>query len=505
MFRWMVLLVLLQTGFQSSLLAANSFSLDQISDQFPYQGFEEKIEFWRSVFTRYGEREVLFHDQESPGLIYHVIKFEKGVVGNPAEKRKQRKILKKKQRELEQIFYQIRVHGINSRKLNSQHKRIIELLRSQGHSPTSTLLRRLQKDVRYQRGIKEKFRQGLVRSGRHLDRMERVFQEHGLPVELVLLPHVESSFDYQAYSKRGAAGPWQFMRGTGRRFMKINRSIDERLDPVRSTEAAARLFQENYKVLGSWPLAVTAFNHGQNGMRRAKGRFGDDLVKIIQQYRSRIFGFASKNFYSEFLAAVEVARNYKNYFGDLQMDPPLQFDSVQLARSCPLNHLLQASNLDEDVLKAYNPQIRPHVWKNSRILPAGTYLRVPRGQESHLLAALETAPTAAASGEVVTAADGSIRYRVQYGDNLGSIASTFGTSVAKLQNSNGIRNANRIYPGQLLLIKGLSERTTHYRVRGGDTLAKIARKFSVSLRLLQDTNAIDNPHRIFLGQLLLIP
>ncbi len=505
MFRWMVLLVLLQAGFQAGLLAADSFSLDQISDQFPYQGFEEKIEFWRSVFTRYGERDVLFHDQESPGLIYHVLTFEKRVVGNPAEKRRQRKILKKKQRELEQILYQIRVRGINSRKLNSQHKRIIELLRSQGHSPTSTLLRRLQKDVRYQRGIKEKFRQGLMRSGRHLDRMERVFQEHALPVELTLLPHVESSFDYQAYSKRGAAGPWQFMRGTGRRFMKINRSIDERLDTVRSTEAAARLFQENYKVLGSWPLAVTAFNHGQNGMRRAKRRFGDDLVKITQQYRSRIFGFASKNFYSEFLAAVEVARNYKNYFGDLQMDPPLQFDTVQLARSCPLNHLLQASTLDEDVLKAYNPQIRPHVWKNSRILPAGAYLRVPRGQKSHLLAALETAPPAAASGEVVTAADGSTRYRVQYGDNLGSIASTFGISVAKLQHSNGIRNANRIYPGQLLLIEGPSERPTRYRVRWGDTLAKIARKFSVSLRLLQDTNAIDNPHKIFPGQLLRIP
>ena len=505
MFRWMVLLFLLQTGFQSGLLAADSFSLDQISDQFPYQGFEEKIEFWRSVFTHYGERDVLFHDEESPGLIYHIAKFEKGVVGNPSEERRQRKFLKQKQRELEQILYQIRVLGINSRKLNSQHKRIIELLRSQGHSPTSTLLRRLQKDVRYQRGIKEKFRQGLVRSGRHLDRMKRVFQQHALPVELVFLPHVESSFDYRAYSKRGAAGQWQFMRGTGRQFMKINRSIDERLDPVRSTEAAAQLFQQNYKVLGSWPLAVTAFNHGQNGMRRAKKRFGDDLVKITQQYRSRIFGFASKNFYSEFLAAVEVARNYKNYFGDLQMDPPLQFYSVQLTRSCPLNHLLRASSLDEEVLKAYNPQIRPHVWKNSRVLPAGTYLRVPKGQESQLLTALETAPAAAASGEIVTAADGSTRYRVQWGDDLSSIANTLGTSVAKLQHSNGIRNANRIYPGQLLLVEGPSERPTRYRVRWGDTLEKIALKFRVSLRLLQDTNAIDNPHKIFLGQVLLIP
>jgi hypothetical protein len=92
--------------------------------------------------------------------------------------------------------------------------------------------------TRSQRGIKEKFREGLIRLGQYLSRIEAIFQEHGLPAELALLPYVESSFDYDAYSKRGAAGIWQFIRGTGRRFLKLNLYVDERLDPLKSSEAA---------------------------------------------------------------------------------------------------------------------------------------------------------------------------------------------------------------------------------------------------------------------------
>lgn len=505
MFRRLILFVVLQIIFQPVLLAVDQFSLDQISDQFPYRGFEEKIEFWKSVYTIYGEQDAIFHDEESPGLIYDVVRFKKSTTGNPKEKRRQRKILKGKQRELEQILYQIRTRGIHSKKLNSQHKRVIELLKSQNHPLTSTSLRKLQKNVRYQRGIKERFRQGIIRSGQYLKKMETIFQEHNLPIELTLLPHVESSFNYKAYSKRGAAGLWQFMRGTGREYMKINRSIDERLDPIRSAEAAAQFLKGNYQVLGSWPLAVTAFNHGRNGMRRAKKRFGNDLVEIVQKYRSRIFKFASKNFYSEFLAAVEVVRNQEKYFNDIQMDPPIQSDIVQLSKSCPLDYLLKTTKLNENVLRTYNPQFRPHIWKNSRVFPAKSYLRIPKGQKSFFLASLKKAPSVATLGETVIAADGSTRYKIQHGDNLGLIANTFGISITQLKRNNGIRNANLIYPGQLLIIKGPSKRPTQYRVRWGDTLAKISRKFRVSLRLLQDTNAIDNPHKILLGQVLLIP
>ena len=170
------------------------------------------------------------------------------------------------------------------------------------------------------------------------------------------------------------------------------------------------------------------------------------------------------------------------------MDPPLQLDIVQLSKSCPLDYLLKTTKLNENVLRTYNPQFRPHIWKNSRIFPAKSYLRIPKGQKSFFLASLEKAPSVATVGETVIAADGSTHYKIQHGDNLGLIANTFGISITQLQRNNGIRNANLIYPGQLLIIKGPSKRPTQYRVRWGDTLAKISRKFRVSLRCLLYTS-----------------
>ena len=99
--------------------------------------------------------------------------------------------------------------------------------------------------------------------------MRAVFRDQGMPDDLALLPHVESSFNVRAYSKYGAAGVWQFMRGTGRRFMKVDYVVDESLDPITATRAAARLLRENYAILGTWPLALTAYNHGAAGMARA--------------------------------------------------------------------------------------------------------------------------------------------------------------------------------------------------------------------------------------------
>src|SRR5450755_4754237 len=96
----------------------------------------------------------------------------------------------------------------------------------------------------------------------------------GLPAELAVLPHVESSFNPAAYSKVGAAGLWQFMPSTAKRFMRVDSLVDERLDPYSATEAAANLMLYNYRLLGSWPLAVTAYNHGPGGLRRAQEQLG---------------------------------------------------------------------------------------------------------------------------------------------------------------------------------------------------------------------------------------
>ena len=164
--------------------------------------------------------------------------------------------------------------------------------------------------VRFQLGQSDRFRQGLVRSGTWKPYINEVMAKRGLPPELAALPHVESSFDPTAYSKVGAAGMWQFMRSTGVRYMRVDHIVDERRDPFFATDAAARLLADNFSVIQSWPLALTAYNHGLASMRRAvQQQKTTDIATIVAKYQSRSFGFASRNFYTAFLAALEIDSN----------------------------------------------------------------------------------------------------------------------------------------------------------------------------------------------------
>src|SRR5690606_14103601 len=111
----------------------------------------------------------------------------------------------------------------------------------------------------------------------------------------------------------------------------VDHLLDERLDPYVSTEAAARLLKSNYAVTGSWPLALTGYNHGVNGVNRAAKAMGTtDIVRLVRDYRGPAFGFASRNFYVSFLAALEVDRNAEKYFGPVAMAKPIDYDRVTL-------------------------------------------------------------------------------------------------------------------------------------------------------------------------------
>jgi membrane-bound lytic murein transglycosylase D len=114
--------------------------------------------------------------------------------------------------------------------------------------------------IRCQIGQKDRFREGLIRSGAFIDEMKQIFHSYGLPMDLVYLPHVESSFNPKAYSKFGAAGIWQFVREAGKRYMTVGYAMDERWDPIRSSEAAAQLLKRSYEKFGSWPLAMIHLN-----------------------------------------------------------------------------------------------------------------------------------------------------------------------------------------------------------------------------------------------------
>ena len=200
-----------------------------------------------------------------------------------------------------------------------------------------------------------------------------------MPRELASLPHVESSFNTYAYSKVGAAGMWQFMRSTGRRFLRIDAVVDERLDPYRASEAAARFLEQNYIVLGSWPLALTAYNHGPGGMRRAQEQLGtSDITTIVRKYNSRSFGFASRNFYVAFLAALEIDSSPEKFFGPIRRTARDNSRVLTMPNYVPASRVVAALDLDRDELKRLNPSLLPSVWRGSRHIPRGFDLRVPR-------------------------------------------------------------------------------------------------------------------------------
>ncbi|HEY8507146.1 MAG TPA: LysM peptidoglycan-binding domain-containing protein, partial [Steroidobacteraceae bacterium] len=407
-------------------------------------------------------------------------------------------------------------------KLSPEDQRIRDLWGEEG---TPARLLDAANGIRFQLGQADRFREGLIRSGAWEAHIAETFANKGLPPELAVLPHVESSFNPSAYSKVGAAGLWQFMRSTGRRYLRIDASVDDRLDPFRSTEAAAQLLAYNYRVLGTWPLALTAYNHGAAGMRRAKEAMGtDDIVKIVRHYKSRTFGFASRNFYVSFLAALEIDRNAEKYFGPIERAKEVRYQEVELPFYAPIAALERVTKVQRDVLRSLNPALRPAVWSGQRHVPKGYRLRLPAGGERwtpELLAQrLEPQEQLAGQPEPGT-------YRVRPGDTLSQIALEYRTTVSALAELNGISPRSTLRVGQRLIVPESQPRTVVasapatpkapntetpaaaepgavYVVRRGDALSEIAKKTGVSEAQLLKLNKIRNPNFIFEGQQLLL-
>jgi membrane-bound lytic murein transglycosylase D len=189
-------------------------------------------------------------------------------------------------------------------------------------------------NIRVQQGLRERFRESLVRGHYYLPRMTKTFEANGLPAELAVLPLVESGFTCSARSSAGAVGIWQFTRSTGKQFLTISRRHDDRLNATRSTQAAAELLRYNYQVLGDWALAITAYNYGTYGMARAAATYGQDFGRILQSYDGRSFGFASKNYYAEFLAALQIYRAEDEYFPGI---------SDEITAPAPAPQIIEAS------------------------------------------------------------------------------------------------------------------------------------------------------------------
>lgn len=315
------------------------------------------------------------------------------------------------------------------------------------------------------------------------------------------IPHVESSFNPAAYSHAGAAGLWQFTRPTGQKFLRVDHLVDERLDPFQATIGAAQLLKHNYEIVGTWPLAITAYNHGISGMIQAKGRVGtSDIVAIRKRYKSPIFGFASRNYYVAFLAALEVDAKAKHYFGSLPLNPPQKNEVIELKSFVSINSLQRALKIDHATLKKHNPALLSAIWEGKKYVPQGYKLRIPctptcRGTKT--IAYL--APWEQFDKQVPDQF-----HQVQRGETLSGIANHYSIKIQELAEFNGLSNLQNIRAGQRLRLPLSIPQpiAKDYIVQRGDTLSSIAHRFGVALQALLKTNKITDKHQIYEGQRL---
>lgn len=399
---------------------------------------QRDVDFWVSIFTEYTTDQGVLHDSRNLSVVYGVIDFPAG-----ADRRERRRLITARRQIIQEVLG--RLASGKRDNLDPEEQRIFALWPEGTGSET---LVNASRNIRYQQGLSDRFREGLVRAGRWRNYIEREFAALNVPLELAALPHVESSYNPDARSHVGASGIWQFTRSTGRRFMRVDHVIDERNDPFAASRAAGRLLAYNYSITGNWPMAITAYNHGLSGVRRAMARYGDTAyADILRKYDGRTFGFASRNFYVAFLAAMHVDRNAKQYFPGLLPEQPANYAVLTLQNYIAADDLASGLGISVRELAAHNPALQSTVWQGSK--------HIPRGQEVRVPADLLSAP----ADELLAQIDSSIWkveqlpdlfHTIQRGDTLSQIAETYKTRVSTLVALNNLSSSNQIRAGQQL-------------------------------------------------------
>jgi membrane-bound lytic murein transglycosylase D len=399
---------------------------------------QRDVDFWIDIFSHYTTSQGVLHDSRNLAVVYEHVDLSANM------SRRDRQRLVAKRRERLQAILRTLAKGKRDN-LNDEETRILALWPP---NVSNTTLSAAVSQIRYQQGLRDRFQEGLVRSGRWRDYIENEFRALGVAVELAALPHVESSYNPDARSHVGASGIWQFTRSTGRRFMRIDHVMDERNDPFTASRSAGKLLAYNYSITGNWPMAITAYNHGLSGVRRAMREFGDDAyADILREYKGRTFGFASRNFYVAFLAAKHVDQNADTYFPGTVRDEPIDYARFELDSYIAADDLADALDVTTRQLRSYNPALQSTVWQGSKHLPKGTQVRVPAslvdGSADSLLAGI---PEDTWHAEQLP----DLFHTISRGDTLSQIAETYKTRVSTLVALNNLGSSHRIRAGQRL-------------------------------------------------------
>lgn len=396
------------------------------------------VDFWIGIFTRYSTDQGVLHDSRNLGVVYERIDFPAGL-----DRRERQRRVVQRRKAVQGVLAQLASGKRDN--LSPEEARILALWPADVSGAT---LVDASRNIRYQQGLSDRFRQGLIRAGRWRPYIEGELRGVGVPIELAALPHVESSYNPDARSNVGASGIWQFTSSTGRRYMRIDHVVDERNDPFLATRAAGRLLAYNYSITGNWPMAITAYNHGLAGVRRAMHQYGDTAyTDIIRRYNGRTFGFASRNFYVAFLAAMQVDRNAEKYFPGLAVEQPIDYYEIELDDYIGATDLATALGISTAQLRASNPALQATVFQGSKYLPRGFPVRIPK---SLLGDSIENLVAAIPANRWQSAQLPDLFHTIRRGETLSEIAEQYHARVSTLVALNNLSSSNRIRAGQRL-------------------------------------------------------
>lgn len=360
----------------------------------------------------------------------------------------------------------------------------------------------------------------LLRSTRYEALMKKVLRDNKLPEDLFYVALIESGFSSQAFSHASAVGYWQFIRGTGKRYkLAINQLVDERRDPVLSTQAAANYFKDLYRLTNSWYLSMASYNVGEGRVLRAVRKYKtNDFWELSRNKRA--LPRETDDYVPKFIAAKLIAKNPDKYgFEGIDYMAPIEFDHITVNQPINLRVMADKMNLNYEDFKALNPKFKGEIapLNSENILG----LRIPvGGYEVAMKAAQESIPEKV---EYVADQDEIQNYKIRRGDTFSTIAKRFRTNVAFLRDLNDFPRKKKLRLGQTIMVPDRTPLEVKrpevvantkpaalaagkfYIVQPGDSLWSIAEKYKVSLVTLQKVNNIGRKSKLKSGSKLVIP
>lgn len=507
-----------------------------------YDALKPAVSFWTRVFSQYSELQSVVHSTLYPNKVFTVLDYrDAALVSDRFRLDKRRREEEQATRDrIDKLLKRIHDKRDAPATMDREERRIYELF---ADVPGDDKFKKMIGTIRTQRGLKERTENALEISNRYLPTMEQTFRGYGLPSALTRLPLVESSFNLEAYSKAGAAGIWQFIPSSAKIYMRLNDVVDDRRDPWTSTDAAARHLQDDYALLQDWPLAITAYNHGRNGIARGlKATEGRSLMDLIARYDNPRFGFASKNYYAEFLAAVDIERAYRERQGALR-NTSMEFEIVETKHYVPYETLRRLCGANDEVFRKLNPAYRPEVIAGKLYVPPGHLIRVPAGSAR----SFEVGYSRLGNNERFDSQRAMfLLHKVGRGETVGKIAREHGVTQKAIFQANELKSPYTLRVGQVLKIppklearpgpitvavgestpsqtleqkisearssehskKPASKKSHGYRmhkVKAGQTLGSIAKHYNVSVSELRRANDMGTSSLIRTGQKLKVP